>query len=234
MKIEIVPAILIKNKKDFFNRLTTAGGFAKTVQIDIMDGIFVNNKTPKPLNNATWYAEYVLKNKEKIPIPEIELHLMVINPWKIIDKWKEFERVRRIIWHVETPIEHSEFISAIHHLDLQACLAINPHTPLSDLKPHISTKKINKKNNSSFIDSILVMDVVPGKGGQKFLPSVLKTIRTLHKKYPHLTIATDGGINQKTAKDVIKAGATRLNAGGSIFLADDPKLAYHTLHKHNS
>ena len=234
MKLDIVPAILVKNKKDFFNRLAVAGGFAKTIQIDIMDGIFVENKTPQGINNGSWYAEYILKNKGRIPIPEIELHLMTINPWKIIDKWKEYERIRRIIWHVETPIEHSEFISAIHHLNLQACLAVNPDTPLLEIKPFISNKRLNKNNKTSFVDSILIMDVKPGKGGQKFMPSVLQKIRTLHKKYPHLTIATDGGINQKTAADVIKAGATRLNAGGSIFLADDPKVAYHTLHKLNS
>jgi ribulose-phosphate 3-epimerase len=227
--IEIIPAILTKKKAEFMSRIKTANKFAKTVQIDIMDGLFVDNETPAKLNDGSWYREYLTKNGNRSP--NIELHLMVINPWEVINDWKELHGVSRIIWHVEIPINHEEMIRAIHDLSFKSCLAINPDTPLKQILPFIEKEPKKKGAQKYYADSVLVMGVIPGFSGQDFIPSALKTISTLHKKYPHLPISVDGGVNQKTKKDIKNAGATRLCASGAIFLADDPKSAYNNLSK---
>lgn len=226
--MEIIPAILTKKKSEFMSRMKTATKFANTVQIDIMDGLLVDNETPKKLNFGFWYKEFLKDNK---PPKNIELHLMVINPWEIIESWKELPGVSRVIWHVEVPIHHEEMIKAVHENGLKSCLALNPSTPINVLNPYIQTEPRKKDARKFYADSILVLGVEPGFSGQEFIPNVLKTITKLHKKYPHLPIAVDGGVNQETAQSIKKAGATRLCAAGAIFLADNPKSAYNNLSK---
>ncbi len=226
--LEIIPAILTKKKSEFTSRLKLASKLSKTVQIDIMDGLFVDNETPAKLNEGSWYREYLQNNKGP---KNIELHLMVINPWEIVEAWKELPGVSRIIWHEEVPINHDEMIRAVHDIDFESCLAINPGTLLKQIYPFIEREPKKKGANKYYVDSILILGVVPGFAGQAFHPSVLKTINTLHKKYPHLPIAVDGHVNQTTIKDIKKAGATRFCVGSTIFLADNPKSAYNKLSK---
>ncbi len=227
--MEIIPAILTKKRQEFNERLDVARKFAKTVQIDIMDGAFVDNETPKKLNDGTWYTDYLAVRNN--PPFEIELHLMVLNPWEYIEAWKEIPGLKRIIWHEEIPLRHEELIKAVHDLGLEAYLAINPDTDLNRVYPYIQKGRSNNEAKQYFADGILVMGVNPGYSGQSFLPIALEHISKLHKKYPHLPIAVDGGINLETKKDLIKSGATRLCAAGAIFLADNPKKAYNKLSK---
>jgi len=223
---EIIPAILVKSKKQFYSRLNIAKKLAKTVQIDIMDGLFVNNKTPKALNSGAWFASYIQDYPDNIP--NIELHLMVINPWGIIRYWKDFEQVLRIIWHVEIPINHVELIQVVHGFKIQAGLALNPETPLKNITSYINPDG-KTKFSEAYCDQITVMGVHPGFSGQEFIKTSLKTISQLRKKFPALPIAVDGGVNLKTAPAIINAGATCLNAAGVIFLSHNPKSVYRNL-----
>ncbi len=232
MKPQIIPAILAESKKEFFTKMDVAAQFASTVQIDIMDGLFVKNKTPRDLNSGKWFADYLMRMSDSglldtdIPVPDIELHLMVMDPWKVIRQWHEFEQLKRAIWHFEAPIEHSELVEIVDGLGIVPGLAINPKTKATELVPYLA-----KKDNITTPDHILVMGVNPGWSGQKFLPVVLPKIRTLRKKFPKLSIGVDGGMNLKTAASVVKSGANVINAAGSIFLAQDPQVAYHQLAK---
>lgn len=227
--MEIIPAILTKKRQEFYDRLDTARKFAKTVQIDIMDGIFVDNETPKKLNDGSWYTDYLAVRNN--PPFALELHLMVINPWEHIEAWKEIPGLKRIIWHEEIPLRHEEMIKAVHDLGFEAGLAINPDTDLSGIHSYIQKGRSNNEAKKYFVDSILVMGVNPGFSGQPFQPIALEHITKLRKKYPHLPIAVDGGVNSETKNSLIKAGANRLCAAGAIFLADNPKKAYNKLSK---
>ncbi len=230
MKKTIIPAILVKNKKDFFARLDVAAQLSDTVQIDVMDGLFVKNETPRDLNSGKWFAEYLVAHSDyrtsDRQIPSVELHLMVVDPWKVIRQWHEFEQLKRAIWHLEAPIEHAELTEVVDGLGIVPGLAINPKTKLTELTPYLA-----KKDNVTTPDHVLVMGVTPGWSGQKFETSSLGKIRTLRKKFPKLSIGVDGGMNEKTIPSVIKAGANVINAAGSIFLASDPRVAYHQLTK---
>lgn len=228
MKIEVIPAILTKKKAEFEQRLAIASVLSTAVQIDIMDGLFIDNETPASLNNGNWFRDWMEHLTPGEKIPAVELHLMVINPWSFIQDWKDIDAVRRVIWHVEVPIDHSGLIDAVHELDLEAVLAINPSTPFLEGKREKGKGK-SYDDLFSRLDTVLVMGVEPGFSGQDFIPDVLKTIRDLRKKYSKLPIAVDGGVNLETAPDIVKAGATRLNAAGAIFKAKNPKKAYQAL-----
>ncbi len=217
MKPEIIPAILAQSKKEFFKKLEIASQLSKTAQIDVMDGLFVKNKTPRDLNNGRWFAEYLLN--PPADVPAIELHLMVEDPWSVIREWHEYLELKRAIWHIEIPIEHGEMIEMVHEFNIEVGLAISHGTSISELQPFLKP---------GLIEEVLVMGVKPGKSGQKFKPEMLKTIRSLSKR-PKLKIGVDGGLNLKNAKMIMRAGADRLNAAGAIFLVDDPSLAYKKL-----
>jgi len=225
MKAEIVPAILAKTKKEFFDKLEIASQFAKTVQIDLMDGLFVDNKSSRDLLNGNWFAEYLLAHPD-CKLPRIELHLMVMDPWRVVTYWVRFEQIYRVIWHVEAPLQQGDLIQAIHALKIQAGLAINPKTSVSELTPLMSATK-----NKASVDHVLVMGVTPGWSGQRFKPSVLAKIKSLRRKYPKLSIGIDGGVSLNNAKEIIRSGANILNAAGAIFLAENPKQAYKELSK---
>ena len=91
MKKQIIPAILEKKKSEFFKNFKIASQLSNIIQIDIMDGAFVNNTTPKGINSGEWILELLVENG--ITDIELELHLMVLNPWKFIEEWKEFDIV---------------------------------------------------------------------------------------------------------------------------------------------
>ena len=86
---------------------------------------------------------------------------------------------------------------------------MNPPTPLSAIEPYVHA-----------FDSVLVMSVMPGFGGQAFDPSVLPKVQALRKGHPNLAISIDGGINPETAEEAVAAGATQLVAGSSVFRSD--------------
>ena len=82
MKKELIPAILAKNFKEFKQKVEYLEPYFNLLQIDVMDGRFVNNKTYYNLDKIK-----TLKTKAGY-----ELHLMVSDPIKIINKWKSFKK----------------------------------------------------------------------------------------------------------------------------------------------
>jgi ribulose-phosphate 3-epimerase len=93
-------------------------------------------------------------------------------------------------------------------------MVVNPETPVEALEPYLSE-----------IDLALCMTVHPGFGGQHFLPESPERIRTLRALIDHYNpeceLEVDGGIDMQTAAESLKAGATVLVAGTSIFRAKD-------------
>jgi ribulose-phosphate 3-epimerase len=92
-------------------------------------------------------------------------------------------------------------------------ISLNPATPLARIK-----------NVLNLVDFVLVMSVNPGFSAQAFIPSVLPKIKKLRSIF-NGDISVDGGINDRTAKEVIRAGANILASGSYLFGAKDIKLA---------
>jgi len=204
MKIKIAPSIL---SADFsclgeeIKRVESCG--ADMIHVDVMDGHFVPNITIGAL---------VVKDIRKVTKLPLDVHLMIKNPQKFIGSFVAAGS-DMITVHIET-VNKSEVRSQKSQLKAKGVklgVSLNPATPL---------KKVIEV--LPLVDFILVMTVNPGFGGQDFIPEVLAKIRKLRSLFSG-DIAVDGGINEKTARQVIKAGANVLVAGSYIFKSKDYK-----------
>ena len=191
--------------KSKFDSITTIKKINDTdavyLHVDVMDGKFVSNSTGDLIN--------VIKNTNK----KLDIHLMVENPIKYIDLYKELNP-EFITIHLELNTDLDEIIDYIRKCNIKVGIAIKPKTDISNIYSYL-----NK------IDQVLVMSVEPGEGGQSFLESSILKIaqldlikRTQHYNYE---INVDGGINDKTAKLVTKANATMCVSGSFICMSDN-------------
>lgn len=196
------------------NRALNAG--ADWIHLDIMDGHFVDNISIGPavcasIRNAVGSA------------PFLDAHLMIERPDHYFDRFVK-AGVNLISVHVELAdrIDLMGTLAQIRQAGLKNGIVINPSTPFENLLPYLG-----------HIDLLLVMSVVPGFGGQAFMPQVLDKVRravewrTTNKA--EFLIEIDGGIDQTTAPQAIEAGVDVLVAGSSIFNAPDIAEAINTL-----
>lgn len=213
--IEIAPSIL---SADFSKlgeevRAVEKAG-ANFIHLDVMDGHFVDNLTMGPI-----IAKAVTKS---VQIPA-EAHLMIENPEKYIEPFSQ-AGVFMITFHIEvmTPEKAVQLAKEIQKLQVLPAISLNPATPLSSIEKILEHFKM-----------VLIMSVVPGFGGQAFMPEILPKISNLRKivneKRLDLKVAVDGGINLKTAPLAIAAGADTLIAGSAVFKAPDYVKAIHGL-----
>lgn len=198
MKIKVAPSIL---SADFgcldkeIKKVESAG--ADMLHIDIMDGHFVPNITIGPV---------VVSSIRRITNLPLDVHLMIEKPERFIGEFIKAGS-NMITLHIET-IGISAFRHQAAHLkkkNIKTGVSLNPATPLSRIKPVLDT-----------VDFVLVMSVNPGFSGQGFISRALPKIGQLRYIFEG-DIAVDGGINDITAKQVVRAGANVLAAGSYIF-----------------
>jgi len=173
---------------------------ADYIHVDIMDGKFVKKKT-MPFREMKHIYKYTSKR--------LDVHLMVEKPSKYIPLYAELNS-EFITFHVETDEDITKNLELIKSYSIKCGLAINPDTPVKELVPYLP-----------MLDEILVMSVVPGEGGQEFIPEVenkLKEVKDLLKSY-HLKILVnvDGGVNNNTKKkcenaDILTSGSYIINS----------------------
>lgn len=204
----ISPSILDvqKDKRiDFVNDLLKNKNI-KWIHYDVMDGIFVKNKAIS--------LEEITEITNNTPEHLSDAHLMVDNPLDQIDKFSKVVKCVTIHYEAVADLDLALFIDRYNH-DYTLGLAINPDTSVEDIEPFLP-----------YLELVLVMSVFPGKGGQKFITSILDKItklKDLRKKHQyHYLIQVDGGINNQTAKLAWKAGADLLVAGS--YIVKDPSL----------
>ena len=173
---------------------------AEYLHLDIMDGIFVGNKT---MDDATLLG-YV-SNVSK----PYDIHLMVSDIEKYIDIYSILHP-NYITFHYEATENIMYFIQMLKEMEIGVGISIKPSTPISVLTPYLDK-----------IDLVLVMSVEPGKGGQSFLEDTVSKLTELKKlreeNHYHYQIEVDGGINANTiakvqAADIVVAGSFITNA----------------------
>ncbi|QLH75587.1 MAG: ribulose-phosphate 3-epimerase [Methanomassiliicoccales archaeon] len=205
--IKVAPSILsadFSRLGEEVKRLEMSG--ADWVHVDVMDGIFVPNITIGPS---------VIKSLRPHTHLPFDVHLMITKPERYV---KEFASVGSdyITVHVEASDTVRQCIQMIHAFGKKAGLSLNPATPFSMVRPYISE-----------IDLLLIMTVNPGFGGQSFMSDVVPKISEARRARDEagytFEIEIDGGINAKTAKICVEAGATVLAAGSSLFGSKDMK-----------
>ncbi len=140
MNVHIIPTILVQSEQEAKERLRALGKAASWIQWDILDHSLTST--------ACWYDADIVKAWEIHP--SIELHLMVNDPEPIIQAWRRMKKVKRVIWHVEAPIDHQHLIRQCRRWKLEVMIAISPHTPLAALIPWLRS-----------IDGVLVLGVLP-------------------------------------------------------------------------
>jgi ribulose-phosphate 3-epimerase len=186
---------------------------ADWIHVDVMDGHFVPNITIGPL-----VVQALAKLKLSQPL---DVHLMISEPERYIDAFAK-AGANYIAVHVEASTHLHRNLQQIKATGAKAGVVLNPHTPVSSIQ-HVL----------GMLDLVLIMSVNPGFGGQAFIPEVLPKIRELtemRKKGGHnFLIEVDGGVNDKTAADLIYAGADVLVAGSYVFGAKDYAAAIQSL-----
>jgi ribulose-phosphate 3-epimerase len=181
---------------------------ADWLHVDVMDAHFVPNLTlGLPVVEAIQAVS---------PIP-LDCHLMIDAPERWAPGYAEAGS-RNVTVHAEACTDPRAVARDLRAAGALAGLAIKPGTPLSaylDVLPDF--------------DTLLVMTVEPGFGGQSFRPEVLPKVREARRLvesgHLRLFIEVDGGINADTIEQAAEAGADVFVAGSAVYGADDPAAA---------
>jgi ribulose-phosphate 3-epimerase len=214
-RIEIAPSILASNFSKLGEEIgAVEQGGADVIHVDVMDGRFVPNIS---------IGIPVVESLRKATRLPLDVHLMIDRPERYVE---EFVRAgaSRVLVHQEATPHLDRALAMIREAGAEAGAAINPATPVAML-----TEVLDK------VDTVLVMSVNPGFGGQKFIPNTIEKIRTLNQwraRYnAAFRIEVDGGVELENIAELAQAGANTFVAGTSIFHTPDPAAAARQLRK---
>lgn len=205
----ITPAILTDSLQTFTEQLQKVHNHFSSVQIDVMDGTLVDNKS---------FTERVQLNDIESEA-YFELHLMVKDPITELSQWIDVANVSSVVFHVEADVDAEDCIRHIRKHNWKAGIALNPETPIEKILPY-----------AELVDEVLFMTVHPGQQGSAFVPEVLEKIKTFKNQDKYgLTISVDGGINEQTIKSAVEAGAEKLYVGSAILKSEDVEAKHEKL-----
>lgn len=219
--VEIIPAVLPKNYEDLKNKLALVRGHASLVQIDICDGIFVQNIT-WPFVGAGEMDQHfhaILEEYEGMPFWEdmdFELDLMVRDAVENFDIYTKLGP-KRIIFHVEAVGNLDDFKDFLEGIDVYVRDSIEIGIALG-LKTSVENI-FSLVNNVDFVQVMGIEHI--GLQGEPFSEKAIEYVKILREKFVDLPISVDGGVNLETGHALVEAGATRLVAGSAIFNSVD-------------
>lgn len=173
---------------------------ADLIHIDVMDGMFVPNIS---------FGVPIIKSIRQITKLPFDVHLMIEEPSRYVEKFAK-AGADIITVHYEADRHIDRTINYIKSLGVKAAVALNPATPVDNIKYLIAS-----------LDMVLIMSVNPGFGGQKYIEycsEKIKEVKALSDKYnKDLMIQVDGGIGSNNIKKVVNSGANVIVAGSAVF-----------------
>lgn len=179
---------------------------AQWIHIDVMDGVFVPNIS---------FGFPVLKSIRKASDKFMDVHLMIVEPQRYAERFVQ-AGANLVTVHQEAVKDLAQVIAMIKKAGAKAGVSVKPATDIDVLFPYLDE-----------IDTVLVMSVEPGFGGQSFIPSSIDKVRRLRREIDRRGTGTlieiDGGVSAANAAELFEAGCDVLVAGSAIFGAQDPK-----------
>jgi len=202
--MQIAPSILSVLNKDLtsiLNKVESSG--IKYIHLDVMDNIFVPNKT---------FDDCLIKKLRKKSNLIFDTHLMIEKPELFVENYIDAGS-DIITFHLEATTSPNFVIETIHRANKKVGISIKPKTPVEELIPYLN-----------YVDLVLIMSVEPGFGGQAFMADMLEKVKWL-KKYQkennkNFLIEIDGGINQ-TNYNLCKKVGCDIVVIGTYFFKDD-------------
>lgn len=197
--VSIVPAILTNDPDELREKMALLEGKAKRVQIDIIDGVFADNKTILP--DLVGELDTSLL---------VDFHLMTKEPVDWVERCVR-GMADRIFGHIEMMTDQADFMGKVGEVGAKVGLALDLETAIERLDSTIIGN----------LDGALVMAVPAGFGGQEFDEGALAKIKKLDairsRDDTPFKICVDGGINEKNIKEVARAGADEVAIGKHLF-----------------
>ncbi|MCH5346451.1 MAG: ribulose-phosphate 3-epimerase [Muribaculaceae bacterium] len=207
--IQIAPSLLAADFANLGQQIQIVNdSVASMLHLDVMDGVFVPNIS---------FGFPVIKAAARLSTKPLDVHLMVVEPEKWIDRVKDAGASIMNI-HFEACRHLHRAVEAIHHAGMLPAVTLNPSTPVEMLRDIVAD-----------LHMVLLMSVDPGFGGQEFIPNTLNRIARLKELIAatgsRALIEVDGGINDTTGRQAASAGADILVAGSKVFHTPDPREA---------
>lgn len=188
---------------------------AEYIHIDVMDGLCVPSIS---------FGFPIIESIRGITDRFFDVHLMIVDPERYIERFKD-AGADGITIHVEACKCIEETLKKIKDMGLKAGISLHPQTPVSEIMPYLE-----------LVDTVLVMTVNTGFGGQKYIESCTQKIIDIRaeitKRGLDVNVQVDGGVNRENAAKIIEAGANILVSGSSVFkgdIADNVKYFNHVL-----
>jgi ribulose-phosphate 3-epimerase len=208
----IAPSILAADFAHLADEARAVAGAADWLHVDVMDNHFVPNLT---------LGLPVVQSLRKATDIPFDVHLMITEPERWAPAYAE-AGAYNVTFHAEATDDPAALARTLRAAGSKAGLAIDRDTPMEpylELLPHV--------------DTLLIMTIKAGFGGQSFLPELLDKVRAarrrVHARELQVRIEVDGGISADTIEQAAEAGADAFVAGTAVYGAADPAEAVRKL-----